>query len=179
MSHPITITILYGLLAAMSFSPAQSILGAFLPPSFVIPFLIWSYLAFYGLLLTIWSEKRVTMLSLPLTILCIGILCSLTLKPFLFLTLAVLSWIRSSICFQPTALKQVGYELLLNGGGGLLVFLFVPQSTMGLAIGIWLFVLVQSLYFLCILPEGASEPHNTDDAFELARKQADDILKMW
>jgi hypothetical protein len=96
---------------------------------------------------------------------------------FLFTSLAILSWIRSGICFKRRPpLKRLGAEAGLCLAGGLLVYGAVPGATPAWALGVWLFFLIQALYF--VLFEYQSAPHTKIEAdpFEKARMAAEKIL---
>jgi hypothetical protein len=96
---------------------------------------------------------------------------------FLFTALVILSWIRSGICFKrKPLLKRLGAEAGLCLAGGLLAYNAVPGGTPVWALGVWLFFLIQALYF--VLFEYQSGPHIKIevDPFEKARMAAEKIL---
>jgi len=54
---------------------------------------------------------------------------------------------------------------------------FSPYSTLTWALGIWMFFLIQSLYFIFMTGIRPEEKHVKEDAFEKARMRAEGILK--
>jgi len=64
----------------------------------------------------------------------------------------------------------------LSLGGGALVALFTPVSEISWALGIWLFFLIQALYFLLFEKTGDKIADTEIDLFEKARMEAEKIL---
>ena len=91
--------------------------------------------------------------------------------------MGVLSWIRSGICFTGTPLRALIAELVTVVGGAALVAFQVPSSTVGWAVGIWLFALVQSLYFFIIPGRDLRDVHTSADPFEEARRELEKVLE--
>jgi len=97
---------------------------------------------------------------------------------FFMLGLGFFSWIRSGICFSTTPLRAVTGEFITIAGGAGLVALLNPGSTVAWAISIWLFVLVQSLYFFIVPANRATLPARSDgDAFASAYREAQRVLE--
>jgi len=180
MNHTYTIrtTIVFGLICALFFKPLQMIFSGFL--SWPMPFRIsiWIYIFLYGLLLARWGRKNIMGAVFPALILLILAFLNPSLNVFLLLSLCVLSWIRSGVCFPGSFVKTAGIELLVCFGGGFLVNAFAPRTGLSWALAIWLFFLIQSLYFILNIKENqaVSDPVTRPDAFEQARKQAEKIL---
>lgn len=173
--RPMLATILFGLMCGVSFIPAGMILGYLIYWPVTFRIVIWSYLGLYGLLLTRWGKVNPTSILFPLLVLLIFVFSGNSNSAFLLLALGVLSWIRSGICFQRSLFRRLGIELFVCIGGGVLVAYFAPYSTLTWAMGIWMFFLMQSLYFL-LMREMGDEEKPTVDPFEQARRQAERIL---
>lgn len=74
-------------------------------------------------------------------------------------------------------MKTLTAEIAISLGGGGLVSVFAPHTTITWAMAVWMFFLVQSLYFLVVRDIGeVEEEHVSLDAFEQARGQAEKIL---
>jgi hypothetical protein len=116
-------------------------------------------------------------IAFPLLLLFVAIITARSTDSFLILALVVFSWIRSGICFPQAFGKRLCAELLLCMGGGLLVAGFVPHSMVVWGMGIWMFFLVQALYFV-IFDENreAADVSTMSDSFEEARDEAERIL---
>ena len=100
-----------------------------------------------------------------------------SLAAYYILSLAVISWIRSGICFPNPYGRKLTTELLLCVFGGIPVVFFTPVSTLAWVPGIWMFFLIQALYFV-IFESQAATPENRyeTDPFERAAMQAEAIL---
>jgi len=89
----------------------------------------------------------------------------------------MLSWIRSGICFKEKPfLKRFGAEIGLGLATGLLVSGAMPAVNMASALGIWLFFLIQALYFVIFDYRGDPQAEIEVDPFETAKMAARKIL---
>jgi hypothetical protein len=134
--------------------------------------ILWSYLATYGFLLTRWAGTSTLSILFPLLLLMIIIFVVKSNSAFLLFALVIFSWIRSGICFQKPFSRVLPIELILTLGGAVLVAWFTPDSMFTRALGIWMFFLVQSLYFV-FLDHGSLKENVTSDPFEEAMMQAE------
>ena len=74
-------------------------------------------------------------------------------------------------------MKTLTAEIAISLGGGALVSVFAPHTTVTWAMAVWMFFLVQSLYFVVVRDIGeAEEEQVVRDPFEQARGQAEKIL---
>lgn len=74
--------------------------------------------------------------------------------------------------------RSMGVEIIATIGGGALVSFFNPYTTITWALGIWLFFIIQSVYFIILEnPEIADETTYEPDAFDRARIRAERVLK--
>ena len=175
--HPIRTTIFFGLLSGLSFIPANLALNLVLHGPSVFNLILWLYAAGYSLLLSRWSNKPILSSGFPLLLLFVTSFLVDSIAAFYLLSLVAISWIRSGICFQnPCGIKMV-VELLLCVFGGIPVAVFTPGSAFAWVLGIWMFFLIQSLYFVifenrAIIPKDQYET----DPFERASRQAEAIL---
>ena len=174
--RPMIATILYGLMCGATFVPVSIVLSYVIYWPEAFRFAVWSYVALYGLLLTRWGRGNPISIVFPLLTLFIFVFWGNSNSAFLLLTLGILSWIRSGICFRRPLAQMLGVELLICIGGGALVAYFAPHSTLTWAMGIWLFFLVQSLYFVLVGDTTNEEDNVRVDPFEEAKNQAERIL---
>ena len=145
------------------------------PESFNI--MIWMFLAGYGILLTRWGGVKIQSILFPLLLLLIFAFWGISIKFFLVLTLGILSWVRSGICFQKSPLKMIGAEFMICYGGFALVLYFDPYTSISWGLGVWMFFLVQSLYFLLFNGLSSFEESAIPlDKFEVAKRDAERIL---
>ena len=91
------------------------------------------------------------------------------------IVLVIFSWIRSGICFQIFFSRALIIEFFLTWGSAALITCFTPDSMFTWALGIWMFFLVQSLYFV-ILGDRSLKEKVAVDPFEEAMMQAEKII---
>ena len=177
--RPMFTTIIYGLLCGVSFIPLVMTMNYFLDWSIAFRLTIWILLAGYLLILTRWGKVNLVSTLFPLLLLLMLVFWGDTNSAFLFLALGVLSWLRSGVCFQGGLLKSIAAEIFLCLGGGALAGSFTPHSTITWALSIWLFFLVQSLYFVIFRNSVEEQEERVElNPFERARGQAERILSV-
>jgi len=176
INRPLRTTIVYGLLCGLLFVPITSGLRSFVYPQLAFPLTVWLCIAGYSILLAGWGKKKPATLFFPLLLLLGFLLLSRSTTVFLFLAIGVLSWIRSSLCFEKSFFRMLFAEFFISVGGGVLVVGFAPNSAIGLALGIWLFFLIQSVYFV-LFADLTTEEMPDMDPFGQASRQAEKILR--
>ena len=175
--HPIRTTLFFGLICGLSFIPFNIALGYLRPGSKPIYLAFWLYVAGYSLLLSRWNRKPILSSGFPLLLLFVMSFLVNSLAAYYLLSLVFLSWIRSEICFPNPDGRKLIVESLLCILGGVPVVVFTPTFAAAWVPGIWMFFLIQALYFAiieikAIAPE---DPYQTD-IFERAGRQAETIL---
>ena len=176
-AKPIRSTIIWGLIGGLLYIPLCVALSRFMlwPVSFQLSLSV--LLAGYGVLLSRWAPESLRSISLPLLLLFLAAFFIRSTSAFFFVSLVMLSWIRSGICFKEKPfLKRFGAEIGLGLATGLLVSGAVPAAAIAGALGIWLFFLIQALYF--VLFDYRSDPgaRIEVDPFERAKMAARKIL---
>ena len=146
--NPVYATIFFGLMCALALIPLNMALNSAICRSENIFIIIWFYIAAYSLLLAHWRKTRLCRLAVPLLLLLGTAFLVHSVTIFLLISLGVLSWIRSWICFPKSFLRILVAEPLFCLGGGAVIGAFTPASTPSWAMGIWLFFLIQALYFV-------------------------------
>ena len=178
MKRPVRTTLVYGLISALAVMPAACLFAGPLGWSMGLKLALWMDLLIYATLLARWRGKGLRAIAFPMALLLGTALWPGVYSGFFFLSLGVLGWIRSGICYSGTPIRAVAAEIITVAGGAGLVALLGLGSTVTWAIGIWLFFLVQTLYFF-IIP--AAAPSNTvrtiEDPFEQARREAQRVME--
>ena len=175
--HPIRTTLFFGLICGLSFIPFNLALGYLLPGSKPMFLTLCLSVAGYSLLLSRWCKKPILSGGFPLLLLLVMSFLVSSLAAYYLLSLVFLSWIRSEICFPNPDGRKLIVEMLLCIFGGVPVVVFTPAFASAWVPGIWMFFLIQALYFeifeiKAIAPE---DPYQTD-LFERACRQAEAIL---
>jgi len=176
--HPIRTTIFFGLICGLSFIPANLALNYLLRGPSVINLTLWLYTAGYALLLGRWSKKPILSAGFPLLFLFVTSFLVDSISAFYLLSLVVISWIRTAIYFKNPGRIKLVVELLLGILGGIPLAVYTPGSAFAWMLGIWMFFLIQSLYFVIfenraiMMPQDQSET----DLFERVSRKAEAIL---
>ena len=179
-ANPIRTTIFWGVAAGLAFIPLCFGLSwvVFWPLSFKLS--LSALLAGYGVLLSRWAQQPLRSIFFPLILLFVAVFCFQSTNAFLFAAIGWLSWIRSGICFKKEfVVKRLTAELGLGLGTGLLVIGAVPAANPVWALGVWLFFLIQALYFLLSDCGKEREIHIEMDPFEKSKMAAETILSSW
>ena len=178
MNAPVRTTIVYGLISALGVWPAAGLLAVPLGWAAAFKLMLWVILSGYAMLLVRWSGHRITVLLLPLVLLLGTAFWPGIYGAFFFMAMGILAWIRSGICFNATPLRAVIAETLTIGCGAGLVVVLNPGTTVTWSLSIWLFILIQSLYFF-IVPAPFHQMRKTppEDPFERASRNAKRILE--
>ncbi len=171
-------TIVFGFICAISFTPARILADQI--PLFPYPsdyrLIFWVYLAGYALLLSRWSETPTHKLFFPLLLPLLFIGWQGSDMTFFICLLFSLSQIRGGICFSSPLFKTVAAEALICFGSAALASYWSPRSLLAWSLGVWLFFLGQSIYFIFITPDNAPRVEPESDVFESARRRAETIL---
>jgi len=176
-AKPIRSTIIWGLIGGLLYIPLCVALSRFMlwPMSFQLSLSV--LLAGYGVLLSRWAPESLRSISLPLLLLFLAAFFIRSTSAFFFVSLVMLSWIRSGICFKEKPfLKRFGAEIGLGLATGLLVSGAMPAAAIAGALGIWLFFLIQALYFVLFDYRSDPEARIEVDPFEKAKMAAGKIL---
>jgi len=175
--QPLVITVLFGMIVALAFLPVTTTLASVVSWTISFRLIFWLVLVGYALLLALWGQGQVKLMVIPLLLLFCLALVEKVNPVFVLACLGVLSWIRSSVVFQKSLIGMSVSEGVLSLGGGALVGYFMPPTRLGWALGIWMFFLIQSLYFLT-WEHRQSDTADAEgvDPFEHANRQAEKIL---
>jgi hypothetical protein len=175
-SQTIRSTIIYGLVSGLSFIPLSGGLGyvVFWPEALYLT--LWITISVYSILLARWSGRRLSSIIFPLVPVFAIIFWVDSIYLFLVLILGTLSWIRSGICFPEHVGRKLIGELVLGLSTALLVITLTPASAFGWSLTIWMFFLIQALYFVIFETERNPQDTIQLDPFEKAKEQAESIL---
>lgn len=177
MKRPVRTTLVYGLVSALAVMPAAWSFTGIIGWPMAFKLSLWADLFFYAVLLARWSGNGFCAVGFPMALLLGTALWPGVYSGFFLLGLGVFSWIRSGICFSGTPVRAVAAEIITVAGGAGLVALLAPASSITWAIGIWLFFLVQALYFFIVPATGTSNSALfVEDPFEQAHREAQRVL---
>jgi hypothetical protein len=174
---PIRSTIVWGLIGGLVYIPLCSALSLMVFWRLGIQLTLTILLAGYAVQLSRWASRPLKSIGLPLLLLLLSAFLVESATAFFFTALVMLSWIRSGICFKRKPLvKRLGVEMGLVLGSALLVSGAVPGATLVWALGVWLFFLIQALYFVLFEYQSDTQTKIEVDPFEKAQMAAEKIL---
>jgi hypothetical protein len=177
LKRPVRTTILFGLICGFAFGPLCFAMNYLFSWSNAICLSFWMYVAGYATLLSYWNKQRLQSIAFPLLFLLLTIFLMDSIVGFYILALIMVSWIRSGIYIQKAGWMRFAIELLLCSLGGFLVISFTPGSIFAWSLGVWMFFLIQSFYFVIFEIGGTvTEDYCMTGLFERAQKRAETIL---
>ena len=180
MKRPVRTTIAFALVSGFIAVPITLLLSTYLGWSLAFKLTLWADLGVYAILLARWSRTRLLSVAFPLILLLGTAIWPHSYTGFFFLAAGVLCWVRSGICFQAAPLRTLAGEVITVLGGSSLVMLLGGRTSLSWAIGIFLFTLVQTLYFFIVPGCGEENRINVpDDPFERAMEEARKVLDVW
>ena len=164
LQRPVPATILYGMIFGLSFILSEFALNLGTAGLYAVGLILWLSAAGYAFLLCRWSRQKLPSIAFPILLLFLTVFLVDSNVAYFLLVLAVISWIRSGICFPQN---------------GAMVTSLTPGSVLGWASIIWMIYLMQALYF--VIFENKTDPAQCGnaleiDSFERASRRAQDIL---
>jgi hypothetical protein len=172
---PIVFTILFGVFCGLVFLPIMRVATSVLPWIFAFRLMLWGYLTCYACGLALWNKANARLAIVPLCLLLGMSVLEQSHSVFWLLYLGMFAVIRSSL-LQPSLPRMLASEAILSLGGGILIYGIHPETNLAWALGIWMFFLIQSLYFAGWDGNHEAIEHREDDLFERAYRQAEEIL---
>ena len=178
MKRHVRTTLVFGLISALAVIPAAWPLARPIGWPMAFKLVLWLDLLGYAALLARWSGKGLSAILFPMALLLGTVLWPGVYGGFFFLGLGIFSWIRSGVCFSGTPVRAVAAEVITVGGGAGLVSLLGPGSSLTWAISIWLFFLVQTVYFYMVPALSPPDAVGTaSDPFDQAHREARRVLE--
>ncbi len=175
--RPIRTTLLLGGVGALVWLGGDRILGWHWSHPMLRWSVVWLMIASYTLFLVRCSRRGLAGVVFPLLVLGLWGWHLPQAPGTLVMALVTLSWVRSGVCFPCPTGRALMREVLICGGGGVLVAVLAPVTAMSWALGIWLFFLVQTLFFVVFEPEADRAAASVaEDPFERARRQTEELL---
>ena len=147
---PITATLIFAVLAALLVAAVTSPPLVLISRSSALNAAMFLCLAAYAALLCRLSGKGLRVLSAPLLILSAVLAVAGSVAGFVIPAAAGLCWIRSGICFPGPLVRRIFAEALTAAAGLALVTGLRPAGLTGWSLGLWMFFLIQALYFAII-----------------------------
>ena len=161
------------LVAAVTILPLRPI-----PRTTALNAAIFLCLTAYSAFLARSSGRSPRALFAPLFMLAAVLPVAGSVSGFVVPAAACLSWVRSGICFQGSMPRRVCAEAVTCAAGLALAWLLQPPSPYGWALSIWMFGLIQALYFVLVDAERSGLPEKQgQDKVAQAHRRADALLR--
>ncbi len=155
---PITATAIFGGAAALLSAGAISLPLHFAAWPARLNTALFLCLAAYAALLARLSGKPGRALAAPLLLLSAVLASADSVTGFVIPAAAGLAWIRSGVCFPGPVVRRAAAEILTMAAGLALCGVLRPSGIAGWALGLWMFFLIQALYFAFVDPAPAQDP---------------------
>jgi len=177
MKKPIRTTLFFVLLSALCFIPFSQVLTSSLGWLLANKLFLLLNIFLYSVLLCRWSRTSLAAIMFPLLLLSGVALWPHTNTGFILVALAVFSWIRSGVCFKSVPIRAMIAEITtIVAGVGFMLFWW-PNSTLAQPLAIWLFFLIQTLYFYIVPGITKQCPDSvTKDSFEKTCREMERLL---
>jgi hypothetical protein len=175
---PVAASVIFAAAAAMLMSIVTILPLRPIPRTTALNAAIFLCLAAYSAFLARSSGRSLRALFAPLFMLAAVMAAAGSVTGFVVPAAAGLSWIRSGICFPGSLPRRVCAEAITCAAGLALVRLLQPPVPYGWALSIWMFGLIQALYFVVVDAEsnGQTEPP-IREKIEEAHCRADVLLR--
>ncbi len=177
--NPVRSTIFAGLIFSLLYAPISLLLQPYFGGFWPMKITLVLFLIIYSLLMARWAEVKITKIIFPMLILILTINFNpvYELKYFVICLALTLSWIRSITCYYGFSLNILIFDFLLSLSGAILSLYFSPHTLAGVCLSIWMFFLIQSLYFLAIGKRNISKHITIIDPFAASQRELEKLLK--
>ena len=139
---------------------------------------IFLFLAAYSVFLARSSGCSLRALFAPLFMLSAVLAAAGSVTAFVVPAAAGLSWVRSGICFPGSMARRLCTEALTCPAGLAMSWLLQPPGIYGWALGIWMFGIIQALYFYMVDVDPACLPEKMGrDKMAQAHRRAEALLR--
>jgi hypothetical protein len=175
---PVPATVILAAAAAMLVATVTILPLRPIPRTTALNAAIFLCLAAYSAFLARSSGRSLRALFAPLFMLAAVSAAAGSVTGFVVPAATGLSWIRSGICFPGPLLRRVCAEAITCAAGLALARLLQPPGPYGWALSIWMFGLIQALYFVVIDVERTGVPEKQgQDRMAHAHRRADALLR--
>jgi len=175
---PLATTVIFAAATAALLAAAASLPLRSIPRATALNAAIFLCLVAYSGFLARSSGRSLRALLSPLFMLAAVLAVAGSVTGFVVPAAAALSWIRSGICFQGSTPRRVCAEAITGPAGLALACLLQPPGPYGWALSIWMFGLIQALYFVVVDAERSGLPEPAArERLEKAHCRADALLR--
>jgi hypothetical protein len=149
-TSPINASLIFAAAAALLFAAVLGLPIRLIPRLTTLNMAMFLCLAAYSTVLARLSGAPFHAFFGPFLMLSAVLPVAASVGGFVVPAAAGLAWIRSGICFSGPIARCVVAETLTGGAGLLLCAVLQPPGLTGRVLGLWMFFLIQALYFVII-----------------------------
>jgi hypothetical protein len=153
---PVVTSVIFAAAAALLFAAVTNLPLRLIPRTTALNTALFIDLAAYAGFLGGLNKERRHELFAPFLTLSAVLAVAGTVSGFVIPAAVTLSWIRSGVCLPGPTLRRVFAEAIFCPAGLALAWALQPPGLYGWTLSVWLFWLIQSLYFLVVDSEAAS-----------------------
>jgi hypothetical protein len=175
---PVAASVIFAATAAALVAAATLLPPGLVPRTTALNAAIFLCLTAYAAFLVRSSGRSLRALFAPLFMLATVMAAGGSVTGFVVPAVAGLSWIRSGICFAGSMPRRVCAETIACAAGLALAWLLQPPGPYGWPLSIWMFGLIQSLYFGMVDAEITGLPEKQgQDKIVKTYHRADTLLR--
>jgi len=175
---PLAASVIFAAAAAVLVAAATILPLRPIPRTTALDAALFLCLAAYSAFLARSSGRSLRTLFAPLFMLAAVMAVAGSVAGFVVPAAAGLSWIRSGICFTGSMPRRVCAEAIACAAGLALVWWLQPPGPYGWALSMWMFGLIQALYFVVIDAERTGLPEKQgQDRMAKTHCRADTLLR--
>ena len=177
-TSPIPATVMFAAGAALLVAAAMSLPLRLIPRPTPLNVAMFLCLAAYAAILARSSGKPFRALFAPFLMLSAVLPVAASVTGFVVPAAACLAWVRSGICFPGPIARRVVAEALTGAAGLALCAALLPPGSSGWALGLWMFFLIQALYFVIVDAPPASRSERPElDPRQTVRSRVQALLR--
>lgn len=175
---PLAASVIFAAAAALLFAGIMSLpLRMISRPTALNTTMFLGLVAYAGFLARL-SGKNHRDLFAPFLMLSAVLASAGSVTSFVMPAAAGLSWIRSGICFPGSVPRRLLAEAITCPAGLVLAWMLQPPGLLGWTLSVWMFWLIQSLYFLALACEPPPRPACPPwQRFETAHRRTETLLR--
>jgi hypothetical protein len=177
MNRSVKGTIVFAFFSGVSISPFALLLSFFIGWNVALKISLWFYIGLYCILMARWSSLSIRTILCPIGLLLGAAVWPHTYTGFFMLTLGVFCWIRSGICFQTAPIRCMSAELITVMFSVCILFLLGSYSPTAWALRVFIFFMIQSLYFFIIPFQSVKSKEIQEDSYERAFTEVEKLLR--
>jgi hypothetical protein len=175
---PLAASVIFAAAAAVLVAAATILPLRPIPRTTALNAALFLCLAAYSAFLARSSGRSLRALFAPLFLLATLMAVAGSVTGFVVPAAAVLSWVRSGICFTGSMPRRVCAETIACAAGLALAWLLQPPGPYGWVLSTWMFGLIQSLYFVVVDAERTGLPEKQgQDKMAKTYRRADTLLR--